>query len=249
MKNNFVVYTALFGDYDKLIEPLEKYEGCDFICFTDQKNLKSNIWNIKIIKDIDLLLNMMNRRYKLLPHLFLEDYVYSLYIDANIILKSNPLVLCEKYLKQTNFLVPKHIMRDCVYKEAKACVSLGKTELKNTFNQMQIYSKENFPKNYGLGENNIIFRKHNENKIINIMNDWWNELNNNTQRDQLSLGYALWKNNKQFAYIKESARVENSYFSFNHHKNEISITLFQKVKKIIRFRYYSVVTSVYWKFL
>lgn len=29
MKNKFVVYTALFGNYDDLIEPKEKFEGCD----------------------------------------------------------------------------------------------------------------------------------------------------------------------------------------------------------------------------
>jgi len=43
MKNKLVVYTALFGDYDNLIEPKEKFEGCDFICFTDQKHLTSDV--------------------------------------------------------------------------------------------------------------------------------------------------------------------------------------------------------------
>lgn len=43
MKNKFVVYTALFGNYDDLIDPKENYEGCDFICFTDQKHLTSDI--------------------------------------------------------------------------------------------------------------------------------------------------------------------------------------------------------------
>jgi len=30
MKNKLVIYTALFGDYDDLIEPKEKFEGCNF---------------------------------------------------------------------------------------------------------------------------------------------------------------------------------------------------------------------------
>jgi hypothetical protein len=29
VKNKLVVYTALFGNYDDLIEPKEKFEGCD----------------------------------------------------------------------------------------------------------------------------------------------------------------------------------------------------------------------------
>ncbi|HBH9578999.1 TPA: hypothetical protein KYD21_004901, partial [Escherichia coli] len=37
IKNNIVVYTALFGDYDELIEIPEGMHKCDFICFTDQQ--------------------------------------------------------------------------------------------------------------------------------------------------------------------------------------------------------------------
>jgi len=67
MKNKLVVYTALFGDYDDLIEPKEKFEGCDFICFTDQKHLTSDIWEIRLVEECDLPPNMMNRKYKILP--------------------------------------------------------------------------------------------------------------------------------------------------------------------------------------
>jgi hypothetical protein len=50
MLNQLIVYTTIFGNYDELIDPKEKYPGCDFICFTDQKSLKSDIWQIQIIE-------------------------------------------------------------------------------------------------------------------------------------------------------------------------------------------------------
>jgi len=198
MKNNFVVYTALFGNYDDLIDPKEKYEGCDFICFTDQINLKSNIWDIRIVKEIDLPLNMMNRKYKILSHLFLSEYEWSMYVDANILVRNNPLELANKYLTKYDFVMPKHFARDCVYDEAKECVLLGKTKQDETKKQMDFYKKQCFPKNYGMGENNILLRRHNTDKIINIMTDWWEELNTQTKRDQLSLAYILWKNKETF---------------------------------------------------
>ena len=34
---NIVVYTAIFGDYDDLYEPLVRPKNVDFVCFTDNK--------------------------------------------------------------------------------------------------------------------------------------------------------------------------------------------------------------------
>ncbi len=62
-------------------------------------------------------------------------------------------------------------------------------------------------KNFGLGENNILFRKHNSDNIIKLMNDWWEELNTQTKRDQLSLAYVLWKNGENFNFMDENARI------------------------------------------
>lgn len=216
-QNKLVVYTALFGDYDDLIEPKEKFQGCDFICFTDQKHLTSAIWEIRLIEECEMPPNMMNRKYKILPHLFLSEYKWSLYVDANIAILGNPFELANKYLSIYDMAVPKHFARDCVYDEAKECVILGKTKYDETKIQMDIYKKEGFPKNFGLGENNILFRKHNAETVIKLMNDWWDELNTQTKRDQLSLAYVLWKNGEKFNYIDESARG-NKYFNLIPHR-------------------------------
>lgn len=50
--DKLVVYTTIFGDYDDLIEPGKKYKNCDFVCFTDNENLKLDIWKIKVVKNI-----------------------------------------------------------------------------------------------------------------------------------------------------------------------------------------------------
>lgn len=219
-KNRLVVYTALFGDYDDLIDPREHYEGCDFVCFTDQKNLTSDIWEIRFIEKSDLPPNMMNRKYKILPHMFLSEYEWSLYVDSNIFIKGNPLDLANKYLTTHDMAIPKHFDRVCIYDEAKECVILGKAKHDETKKQMDTYKKEGFPKNFGLGENNIIFRKHNCGNVIKLMNDWWKEINTKTQRDQLSLAYVFWINGRKFTYMDESARG-GTFFRLELHSKQV----------------------------
>lgn len=231
--NNYrlAVYTALFGDYDSLIEPKERFEGCDFICFTDQINLKSNIWEIRIIEKCDLPPNIMNRKYKILPHLFLSEYDWSLYVDANIIILRNPIDLAKKYLGNYYMVLPKHFARTCIYDEAKECTRLGKANYEEIKIQMDKYKREGFPANFGLGENNILLRKHNSENIIKIMNEWWHEFNTHAKRDQLSLGYVLWKNGEKFHFMDESARGGN-YFRMRLHAHEISKGVLGKIKNL-----------------
>lgn len=159
---------------------------------------------------------MMNRKYKILPHLFLDNYDASMYVDANIAIIKNPKELFDKYLAKYDFLMPKHFSRNCIYDEAEACIQLRKAHVDETQKQIEYYKSKNYPENFGLGENNILIRSHNKENIIKLMNDWWNELNIHTQRDQLSLGYVLWKNKMKFNFMGESARGDG-YFRIKLH--------------------------------
>ncbi|HCJ1226365.1 TPA: DUF616 domain-containing protein, partial [Klebsiella pneumoniae] len=98
IKNNIVVYTALFGDYDELIEIPEGMHKCDFICFTDQKIENKKGWEIIKIENSSGSNVLQNRKYKILPHVFLSEYEYSVYIDSNIRLLKSPESLVIKYL-------------------------------------------------------------------------------------------------------------------------------------------------------
>lgn len=244
MKNKLVIYTAIFGDYDNLIEPDRHYGNCDFICFTDQKHLVSKIWDIILITDADLKPNMMNRKYKILPHQFLADYDYSLYVDANIVVKESPYDLVGKYMKFSTIFVPHHPKRNCLYQEAKACVAAGKANVFDVKKQMNRYKTDSFPKEYGLGENNIILRKHNEPKVIKVMLDWWQEMNKETERDQLSFAYVLWKNNLEFTFMEESSKNNNKYFAYTFHKGMSSKYQLLKNKLFIMLRKLTVANLV-----
>ena len=65
------------------------------------------------------------------------------------------------------------------------------------FKQKEFLKQKKFPNKYGLGENNIIYRKHHSPEIIDIMNDWWDMIINFSKRDQTSLAFVMWKHNRK----------------------------------------------------
>ena len=49
MKHRATFLTFLFGNYEKMHEVAVKTPNCDYVLVTDNKDLKSNTWNIKYV--------------------------------------------------------------------------------------------------------------------------------------------------------------------------------------------------------
>ena len=81
--NNKVIYTAIIGGYDELIEPSFKPKGWDFICFSDRP-LKSKTWKVKDNLPLYEDNTRTARKHKLLAHRLFPNYDFSLWIDGNI---------------------------------------------------------------------------------------------------------------------------------------------------------------------
>ena len=65
--SRLVIYTAIIGDYDTLKEPEYIDENCDYICFTDNWELTSDIWQIRLVENTSLDSTRLQRMYKVLP--------------------------------------------------------------------------------------------------------------------------------------------------------------------------------------
>ena len=57
----------------------------------------------------------------------------------------------------------------------------------------------------------MLVRKHNEIDVIEISEDWWEEVKSGSRRDQLSFNYVAWKNNFNIKYMDGDIR-NNEYF-------------------------------------
>lgn len=228
-----IVYTAIFGGYDNLIDPSARFENCDFVCYTDQKELESSIWEVRVVDTGGVPPNIMNREYKMFPQKYFPDYESSLYIDANIAILRNPYELKLKYLSEVDFALPRHFSRDCIYDEAVVILRSGRVQKCKVIKQMITYLRSGFKCQIPMGENNILLRNHNV--LGPLMDSWWNEFNRWSHRDQLSLAYTVWREGYKYKLIEESARSGNW---FHLHKHAIQFRR-SRILKVLDFTFFS----------
>lgn len=227
-KAKSVIYTCITNNYDD-INTIKTYKYInkewDYICFTDNeeeiKQSQIGIWEIRPLQYTKSDNTRNNRWHKLNPHKLFPNYSESIYIDANInILTPHIFNLIKE--KNLPFILPKHYMRNCIYKEYKEVSRLKLDENTLIKKELELIKKSGMPKNYGLCENNILYRKHNLPEIIHINEEWWNMVLNYAKRDQLSLVYLFWKNDIKIKDITfKNTRTDNkNFYVFKHAKGK-----------------------------
>ena len=226
-----VVYTAIFGGYDELVDDQFQMDGVDYICFTDS-DIESKTWKVVNCTPIYNDPNRNAKKYKVLPHRYLKDYDWSVWVDGNIKVISDIRGLCI----DNPYKVYDHMQvfdkRNCIYDEALAIMEMGERNYKRTplrgiknwkdnpdiiTNQMKRYVSEGYPSDNGLATNPIIIRKHHDSNVIKNMEDWWTEIKYNSKRDQLSFNYIAWKNHFNFVYLRGDSRNNEYFVSMGKH--------------------------------
>ena len=213
-----IVYTTVFGEYDDVINQ-NLPDGWDWICFSEKNSLSLYTDNSRNAK-----------KFKILPHRYLQEYEYSIFIDGNLEVIGDVDELIDKYLMDCNAAfynhnqAPEYDKRNCIYEEARFIKWLGDNHPKKHYkdnldvinSQIEGYRNNGYPENNGQTRNTILIRRHNNKKIIKTMEDWWSEIRYHSKRDQLSFNYVAWKNKFKFNYIDGYMR-DNEYFNFLKH--------------------------------
>ena len=234
--NKKVIYTSVFGCSEEnnyhLHEPNVKLEDYDFVCFTDNPNFKSNVWDVRIVEKLYDDGARSAKRYKLLPHRFLKEYDVSVWIDIEVKITKDIDDLVNEYLNKNNLAILNHELcgrtvtgdlnvRKCVYEEAKFIKWLGDNHPKKQYkdnidiinSQVNRYREEGYPENNGLARTTVIFRKHNEDDVVKQSELWWEEMKYGSRRDQIGFNYSSWKQNFNFDYIQEDID-DNEFFLY-----------------------------------
>jgi len=219
-----IIYSVNIGGYDNFNTPRLVDSNVRYILFTDNKIIKSKVWEIQ---HVDFLSNLDNRkkaRYiKLNPHKILPNHEVSLWVDHNLIPKIGNFKIFLKNIgwdSNKNIMAYKHRIRNCIYDECQKVIEIKKESETIAKKQIEKYKTEGFPKNYGLFETGFLLRRNNEeNSKFNDL--WWNEVNLGSGRDQLSQMYVSWKLNLKINEIGlgESAYKNQFSESVGHIKN------------------------------
>lgn len=216
-------YTCITGDYDDLNEIENKEKNVDYLCFTNNKKLKSNTWKIIYIEDEKLDNQRLSRKIKMLSHPYIKDnYDISVWMDASVVFKKSIIDFVNKYLKNNSFAAFKHHSRNCIYEEAKACYKYKKETKENVLKHIDFLEKENYPHNNGLYEMTVFIKKHNDPKVQETMQLWFDTICKHSKRDQLSFMYCVWKTGIKIDNINLNV-WDNNWFVCKKHKKNNSI--------------------------
>lgn len=208
-----IVYSTNLNSYDDLHEtPEVKFnmqDDFEYLYYTDTEAPKG--WT-KI--DMTGESRKESRFYKINSH-FLPDHDISIYIDANLNFQKG-ITNFPDFVADHDVAIAKHGKDNNIYEHVGTCSYSGKDEPKRMMRQVAKYINEGLP-DHTLTENCIIVRKNN--KRVRKMNEiWWQEYLYGSERDQLSLPYAIWKSGAKLTLLPFSAR-ENEYLTgWNTHK-------------------------------
>lgn len=231
--NKIVVYTCITDGYDYLKEIPEKLVSdprFEFVCFTDDPNLKSKTWKIRPIPSLFSRLSKVKqqRLTKIRPDLIFPEFSESLWIDGSIkIIGDLNQFIDSCDLGKSSFWSLKHPMRNCIYDEELECLRLRKDVQEKTRPQITRYLNEGYPRNNGLIESRVIFRSHHNDLCSKTMLLWATEVLGGSHRDQLSFNYCSWKTGLEYMTFDPTLTHLTFQWNSRHPKSKLSEDLGQ----------------------
>lgn len=213
-------YTAIFGNYDTLKEPLVITPGWEYWCFTDKPQITVKPWKHIFIPN-PLEPKIQSRKCKIIDTIFIDPIIESptesIWFDASFTIKGN----LDKIIRPAvdfDGMVLRHPHRSSLLQESMAVTQLGKDTDQTVRAQMQKYKDEGFEQTTPLVATGILYRKNNE-RTQKFSALWWEEVKNHSHRDQLSFNYALQKTGARFLVSSMNIYDKSNHFFFlNKHK-------------------------------
>lgn len=224
-RSRIAVYTSIYGEIDKIHEPLVTPDNCDFYILTDQELAPNSVWE-KVTFDFSQYPgtetnSAKNRFVKMHSDLLFPNHDYTIYLDGTIQPRTD-LTEWIQDMPEIGIKMFAHPKRNCVYKEIHACLYAGKGNRTDLKQYDQRLKNEGFPANYGMVEGGVIVRKVGNPLCQEIMDQWWQEYSRYAKRDQLSLPYILWKTGHQMSQIAimgQDLRVHPAIRKYPHLKS------------------------------
>ena len=186
-----LVYTAIFGGFDTLEPPRHPAEGIRYVCLTDDEDFPVPApWTRRIVES-RLSPRLHARRCKILSHEYFPNHDVTVWHGGNVVL-TRPLEDYLVFLELSDIACLPHPKRRCAYKEAQVCIHDRRARKNAVMNQMNTYEKDGFPHDYGLHAAFLLVRRH-TGEVETLNEFWWSQVQNHTNRDQLSFDYSMWK--------------------------------------------------------
>jgi hypothetical protein len=192
-------YSEHFNDF-----VYEADDLTDFVCFTDQPDLRSPFWDIRVAPRGLLHPARASKKCKILAHRFLADYNCSLYLDNKVRLKQPASRIFDRFLRhpQSPLVCFRHPWRQCVYDEADAVIEICADDPLRVSAQSAFYRRLGYPRQNGLIAGGFLLRRHNDARLRVVMESWYEQIMCHSIRDQLSFNVVAWQHRFEPEYIE-----------------------------------------------
>ena len=191
--NKLVFYTAIAGDYSRLLPPAVLVPEARYVCFTDLPRQTYGIWTICPLPRIFEESPRWGSRWcKLHPHELFPDAEVAVWLDANIVINGDMELYVQRVMDSGLPIgMIRHPLRDCVYEEVAECITRNKDGEERLLQQKERYLSLALPSNRGLYETNVVINNLRHPELPLFYDLWWQELSTQSFRDQVSLPYVL----------------------------------------------------------
>ena len=221
MSLRILVYTCVFGGYDRIYPPVAPEPEIDYVLVTDDPTMQVGGWRTLAIDPGQFeTAKAPNRYFKMLGHRReLSGYDVSIYVDGNIRVIGRLWELVDRF-RDTGaaFASYRHPLRQSVQEEAACCLAGGKLKDAGRLQaELEEFRSEGFPDQQGLMETGVVLKNHHHPQLEAAMELWWGLFERYDSRDQIGLPYVQWKLGLPTWYIEPSYRLPNPHFGIYPH--------------------------------
>lgn len=221
-----LIYTAVFGGYDRVYPPMQCEPDVDYCIVTDDASIEVRGWKTHVVNAEDFETpKSANLYYRALVHRVLPGYDASLYVDGNVRLKYSSADLFDALTDSGSAIIMfKHPLRISVKEELSNVLLAGKLKHSEVAQREFLdYINDGFQDDVGLGETGIMLKNHNHPQLDDAMVLWWEKFRKYLTRDQLSLPYVIWKTDLPISWLAGSFRNPNPHFALYPHQGAVGV--------------------------
>ena len=136
-----LVYTTNFGGYEQINDDQAESPSVRFLCYTDMPDLRSDRWEIRLVKPAFPLDAVRSQRiFKIRGDEALDGYDEILYIDNCISLRTDVSALFDEWLATADIAFMLHSFRRDVAAEFAEIVRTGLDDAQRVFEQFDHYA-------------------------------------------------------------------------------------------------------------
>ena len=209
-----VIFTYIIDGYDTLKDPSVVTPGWDYLCFSDV-GLGSSVWQSVNSNGLPVGVTDAKRRASLLKiehhRTLAEGYDLCITLDGSMKVNVNLNdFLAEFWTADADMAIAKHPKRNCVYDEGQVVLDQVMDDPVVVRDQLRRYELAQYPPNHGLYGTRMMVKNMHSERLRRACDRWSEEYRAGSRRDQLSLNYALWKEE-----LVTSDPVRLKIFNFN----------------------------------